>query len=36
MVLCSRLPDDPYEREDGWSTPPRHEPTTSGLPSLDV
>ena len=27
------LPDDPTNREDGWSTPPRHEPTTSGTPS---
>ena len=27
-----RLPDDPTKREDGWSTPPRHEPTTSGTP----
>src|SRR5262245_10552054 len=26
------FPTTPDEREDGWSTPPRHEPTTSGTP----
>ena len=30
MLATFRRPD---EREDGWSTPPRHEPTTSGTPS---